>query len=233
MSTNQAHGSIGRRRAATCGAAGGRRVTRTQSGITLLADMPGVPKDRLELKVEADTLSIEGQVVHADAGRPGSGVRRSARAALPPHVHAQPRARHVEGRCQPERRRADAAHPEAGARATAPHRRAGRLTPRSPPTYGPTQVGPFFRAGQPPPMPCTTWPVPPQVGHIEPAILPLPPQRWQGASPVPGVPGAASSPASRAAPGSSSPATDGFGGLRVAVGVRVACCAAWRASCAG
>jgi HSP20 family protein len=33
------------------------------SGITLLADMPGVPKDRLELKVEADTLSIEGQVV--------------------------------------------------------------------------------------------------------------------------------------------------------------------------
>jgi HSP20 family protein len=35
------------------------------SGITLLADMPGVPKDRLELKVEADTLSIEGQVVQA------------------------------------------------------------------------------------------------------------------------------------------------------------------------
>ena len=33
------------------------------SGITLLADMPGVPKDRLELKVEADTLLIEGQVV--------------------------------------------------------------------------------------------------------------------------------------------------------------------------
>jgi HSP20 family protein len=32
------------------------------SGITLLADMPGVPKDRLEVKVEADTLSIEGQV---------------------------------------------------------------------------------------------------------------------------------------------------------------------------
>lgn len=31
-------------------------------GITLLADMPGVPKDGLELKVEADTLLIEGQV---------------------------------------------------------------------------------------------------------------------------------------------------------------------------
>ena len=38
-------------------------VFEDESGITLLADMPGVPKDRLELKVEADTLSIEGQVV--------------------------------------------------------------------------------------------------------------------------------------------------------------------------
>lgn len=32
-------------------------------GITLLADMPGVPRDRLDVKVEADTLSIEGEVV--------------------------------------------------------------------------------------------------------------------------------------------------------------------------
>jgi HSP20 family protein len=32
------------------------------AGITLLADMPGVPKERLDVKVEADTLSIEGQV---------------------------------------------------------------------------------------------------------------------------------------------------------------------------
>jgi HSP20 family molecular chaperone IbpA len=32
------------------------------SGITLLADMPGVPRDRLELKIEGDTLSIEGSV---------------------------------------------------------------------------------------------------------------------------------------------------------------------------
>ena len=30
------------------------------AGITLLADLPGVPKDQLELKVEADTLVIEG-----------------------------------------------------------------------------------------------------------------------------------------------------------------------------
>jgi HSP20 family molecular chaperone IbpA len=32
------------------------------SGITLLADMPGVPKDQLELKVEGDSLLIEGCV---------------------------------------------------------------------------------------------------------------------------------------------------------------------------
>jgi HSP20 family molecular chaperone IbpA len=32
------------------------------SGITLLADMPGVPKEQLELKVEGDTLRIEGNV---------------------------------------------------------------------------------------------------------------------------------------------------------------------------
>ncbi len=32
------------------------------SGITLLADMPGVPKDLLELKLEGETLLIEGGV---------------------------------------------------------------------------------------------------------------------------------------------------------------------------
>lgn len=32
------------------------------SGITLLADMPGVPKEKLELKVEGDALLIEGDV---------------------------------------------------------------------------------------------------------------------------------------------------------------------------
>jgi HSP20 family molecular chaperone IbpA len=32
------------------------------AGITLYADLPGVPKDRLNLQVEADTLTIEGEV---------------------------------------------------------------------------------------------------------------------------------------------------------------------------
>ncbi len=37
-------------------------VTEDSSGITLVADMPGVPKDKLSLQVEADTLTIEGEV---------------------------------------------------------------------------------------------------------------------------------------------------------------------------
>ncbi|HEX6363382.1 MAG TPA: Hsp20/alpha crystallin family protein [Albitalea sp.] len=35
-------------------------VFEDESGITLLADLPGVPRDRLELKVEGDTLLVEG-----------------------------------------------------------------------------------------------------------------------------------------------------------------------------
>ena len=37
-------------------------VLEDDGGITLLADLPGVPKDQLELKVEGDTLTIEGEV---------------------------------------------------------------------------------------------------------------------------------------------------------------------------
>jgi HSP20 family molecular chaperone IbpA len=37
-------------------------VLEDEAGITLLADLPGVPRDRLELKVEGDTLIVEGVV---------------------------------------------------------------------------------------------------------------------------------------------------------------------------
>ena len=33
------------------------------SGITLYADLPGVPKDKLSLELDADTLTIEGEMV--------------------------------------------------------------------------------------------------------------------------------------------------------------------------
>jgi HSP20 family molecular chaperone IbpA len=37
-------------------------VLEDAAGITLLADMPGVPKDKLDVKVEGETLTIEGSV---------------------------------------------------------------------------------------------------------------------------------------------------------------------------
>lgn len=37
-------------------------VYEDESGITVLADMPGVPKEGLEIKVEGDALLIEGAV---------------------------------------------------------------------------------------------------------------------------------------------------------------------------
>jgi HSP20 family protein len=55
-------------------------VVEDSTGITLFADLPGVPKDKLSLKVEADTLTIEGEVglampegmeaSHAEVGLP-------------------------------------------------------------------------------------------------------------------------------------------------------------------
>lgn len=37
-------------------------VIEDTSGITLVADLPGVPKDKLALHIEADRLTIEGEV---------------------------------------------------------------------------------------------------------------------------------------------------------------------------
>jgi HSP20 family molecular chaperone IbpA len=37
-------------------------VVEDASGITLFADLPGVPKDKLNLHLEADSLTIEGEV---------------------------------------------------------------------------------------------------------------------------------------------------------------------------
>ena len=40
-------------------------VVEDTTGITLYADMPGVPKDRLVLNVDGDQLSLEGEMVLA------------------------------------------------------------------------------------------------------------------------------------------------------------------------
>ena len=40
-------------------------VIEDAGGITLYADLPGVPKDKLNIQVETDTLTLEGEVVLA------------------------------------------------------------------------------------------------------------------------------------------------------------------------
>lgn len=69
-------------------------VLEDQSGITLLADLPGVTRDQLELKVEGDTLWIEGAVTTvAPEGLEPAYVEVRV-APLPPCLHAEPRAGH-------------------------------------------------------------------------------------------------------------------------------------------
>jgi HSP20 family molecular chaperone IbpA len=43
-------------------------VIEDSTGITLRADLPGVPKEKLSLQVEADTLTIEGDLSFAMPG---------------------------------------------------------------------------------------------------------------------------------------------------------------------
>lgn len=40
-------------------------VIEDANGITLFADLPGVPKDRLHIQVDADTLTLEGEIALA------------------------------------------------------------------------------------------------------------------------------------------------------------------------
>lgn len=62
MSDNKQLQSTGGREADTRAVLPRVDVYEDASGITLLADLPGVPRDKLELKVEGDTLHVEGTV---------------------------------------------------------------------------------------------------------------------------------------------------------------------------
>ena len=55
-------------------------VSEDDTGITLLADLPGVAREQLELRVEADTLHIEGAV---EAAAPGGLEAVYAEVRLP------------------------------------------------------------------------------------------------------------------------------------------------------
>lgn len=55
-------------------------VIEDSTGITLYADLPGVPKDKLNLHVEAETLTIEGDV---SVGMPQGMEASYAEVSLP------------------------------------------------------------------------------------------------------------------------------------------------------
>ncbi|MEW6678338.1 MAG: Hsp20/alpha crystallin family protein [Pseudomonadota bacterium] len=55
-------------------------VVEDASGITLFADLPGVPKDKLHLQVDVDTLTLEGEI-HLDV--PEGMESTHAEVALP------------------------------------------------------------------------------------------------------------------------------------------------------
>ena len=60
-------------------------VSEDDTGITLLADLPGVARDQLALNVEGDTLLIEGSV---DASAPGGLEAVHAEVRLPRYRRA-------------------------------------------------------------------------------------------------------------------------------------------------
>lgn len=94
-------------------------VFEDDTGITLLADLPGVPREQLELKVEGDTLQIEAPIAPAtperlqpvyaevrlgryrraftlsrelDTGRIEANLKDGVlNLRIPKHAHAQPR----------------------------------------------------------------------------------------------------------------------------------------------
>lgn len=94
-------------------------VFEDENGISLIADLPGVPKDKLQLHVEGDTLQIEGEIaadtpegieaIYAEVRAPRYSRTFSLSADLdtdhidaqlrdgvlhlriPKHAHAQPR----------------------------------------------------------------------------------------------------------------------------------------------
>ena len=55
-------------------------VVEDAEGITLYADLPGVPKDRLDVQVEADTLTISGDM---DVAMPQGMAATHAEVNLP------------------------------------------------------------------------------------------------------------------------------------------------------
>ncbi|MFO1268406.1 MAG: Hsp20/alpha crystallin family protein [Rubrivivax sp.] len=99
-------------------------VIEDASGITLYVDMPGVAKDKLELRVEGEQLTLEGEMaLTVPAGMEATTPKCAA--ALPPRLHAEQGTRRRQGQRRAEPGRAARAHPEGRACAAAARAGAG------------------------------------------------------------------------------------------------------------
>ena len=103
-------------------------VLEDETGITLFADLPGVPKDRLTVRADGDGLLIEGEVVLETPEGTTPRLRGGPDAALPAGVHPEPGVGYHEERRGVQGRGAQAAHPQGRARPTAPDPSQGELT---------------------------------------------------------------------------------------------------------
>lgn len=103
-------------------------VFEDSSGITLVADIPGVPKEQLDLKVEGDALLIEGGVQQPT---PDGLEAVYAEVRIPRYRRRFTLSRELDTahRRQPQGWRADIAHSQAGPCAAAPDRRDVGLMP--------------------------------------------------------------------------------------------------------
>ena len=97
-------------------------IFETADSITLVADMPGVSREHLNLQIEGNTLVLEG-TLQFDMAQHMEALYADVRSTpLPLQLRAQSRARHRPYRGAAQGWRAGGAHPEAAGGAPAPHR---------------------------------------------------------------------------------------------------------------
>ena len=103
-------------------------VLEDETGITLFADLPGVPRDRLTVRLDGDGLLIEGEIAVETPEGTTPAYIGGPDAALPAGVHPEPRAGYHEERGRVQGRGAEAPHPQGRARPAAPDPSQRRLT---------------------------------------------------------------------------------------------------------
>ena len=99
-------------------------VVEDNTGITLTADLPGVPRDKLTVRVDGDGLLIEGEIA-LDTPEGMEAVYAEVQTLC--YVYPKPGARYREERRGVQGRGAQAPHPQGRARETAQDRRQDRL----------------------------------------------------------------------------------------------------------